>query len=373
MNIHINKNTLTRMIKNSMILNFLYKSLGNILIFFLGIFIKQKDNCILFVSFGGRNFDDSPKAIYEYMKADIRFQDYDLIYAVNKNIKSEHKEAIAIDTIKYYITVLKAKCWITNVSIARGLDFSRRQALYFNTWHGIPIKYLENNKVEKFDFMNVQGAFDKDIFMKLFKLNDYQMLEFGLPRNDVLVINNNSEYIEQLRIKFNLNETNKIILYAPTFRKYDANYNKFINLDHWIDVLGENYYILLRRHSAETNKIIYSSKNIIDVSNYYSLNDLILLSDILISDYSSIFFDYSITHKPMFYYIFDFKKYNESNGFFINIFDEIDGSKNEEELLKIVINSSNSDKTIKFCEKYNQYYGNATKKTVDFIYKKLKG
>ncbi|MBQ7037485.1 MAG: CDP-glycerol glycerophosphotransferase family protein, partial [Clostridia bacterium] len=120
----------------------LYYYVFSFLLSALRLFVKPDDKLILFNSFGGRKYDDSPKAIFEKMQKDPRFQDYKKVWAFHN---PEGKEipgvtCIKTDTFRYFVTALRARVWITNSSVERGLNFKGKNTYYFNTWHGTPIK-----------------------------------------------------------------------------------------------------------------------------------------------------------------------------------------------------------------------------------------
>ena len=142
--------------------------------------------------------------------------------------------------------------------------------------------------------------------------------------------------------------------------------------------MGEQYVFLLRAH-YEVAEIINTNKNskfVYDVSDYKSLDDLMIVSDLLISDYSSIFFDYSIMNKPMICYTYDYDKYSKNRGMYFDIRDEIEGgSLSEDELIEMILKLNkklNIEKVEKFRNKYVQCYGNATELSVDKIYENIK-
>jgi CDP-glycerol glycerophosphotransferase len=100
-----------------------------------------------------------------------------------------------------------------------------------------------------------------------------------------------------------------------------------------------------------------------------------IASDLLISDYSSIFFDYSILEKPMFHFTYDYDRYNKERGLYFDIREQIDGSSIEDELInkiKKLNKSKNIESVIKFRNKYVEVYGNATTSSLDIIYTKIK-
>lgn len=370
-----------------------YYFIGSISLKVLGIFVRTDDKLILFTSYGGRKYDDSPKVIYENMIKDNRSKDYKFVWGFQNpdahNIAVGRK--IKTDTIAYFLTALRAKCWITNSSIERGLSFKKKKTFYFNTWHGVPIKKMgsdlseNNSSFKKFgksdiDVMCAQGAYDRDIFSRVFCIDKEKFLVSGLPRNDILSCYSADEVLK-LKQKLSLPLNKKIILYAPTFREYNKDANKRcvidppINWKNWEKELGNTYHIIFRAH-YEVSKIMNIKNNafVSDYSAYDNLNELMIVSDILISDYSSIFFDYSIMQKPMLHFTYDYEEYAKKRGMYFDIRNELHGADNECELLQILETldvEEEKKNTNKFKSKYVEEYGTASKKALDCIYRSI--
>lgn len=126
----------------------IYTALGSAFINILKIFVKSDDRLVLFSSFGGKKFDDSPRAIYELMRKDPRFKNYRLVWCLNSPEKFDIPDQFKVkaDTIQYFIKTLQARVWITNSAMERGLHYCGKNTFYFNTWHGTPIKKMGSDK-----------------------------------------------------------------------------------------------------------------------------------------------------------------------------------------------------------------------------------
>lgn len=383
------KQKLTNLLKYNKILFAIYHYAITLFVNGLKFFVKSDDHLILFNSFAGRKYDDSPKAIFEAMKVDQRFKGYKLVWAFHEPDKFslDGAEKIQTDGIKYFITALKARVWITNSSVERGLSFKGKHTFYLNTWHGSPIKKMgtdiaadsktfRSTRISIVDIMNTQSYFEADIFSKCFGIPRDHFIEVGLPRNDTLA-NYTAEEQEQIRRKLGLPTDKKIILYCPTFREYEKDENLGVvlappmDLKKWEADLGNQYVLLFRAH-YEVSKIMEIQENdfVRNVTDYPALNDLMIASDILISDYSSIFFDYSIMDKCMIHFTYDFDKYEEKRGMYFDIRDYLSGADSEDgviAILKDVDTEKEIEKTVAFRNKYMNFYGEASKKTVDCI------
>ncbi|MGW8424551.1 CDP-glycerol glycerophosphotransferase family protein [Peribacillus simplex] len=387
------KSIIKRILKSFPFIYYTYNILGSFAINLLKLFIKSEKNLILFVSFGGKKYDDSPKVIYEFLKNCNEYRDYKFVWAFENpdNFALSNNEKVKIDTLKYYIVALRARVWVTNSSIQRGLNFKRKETLYLNTWHGTPIKKMgldiaKNKKsppllsnMSTIDIMLSQSNFETDIFSRVFKIPRERFLACGLPRNDELVKVSTKD-TKLIRDKLGIKTDKKIILYAPTFREYEQdNTLKFtlappIDFEKWNQELGEDYMILLRAH-YEVGKVLNVPKYnefIINVSDYSNLNDLMIISDVLISDYSSIFFDFSLLQKPMICYAYDLDAYTQFRGMYFDINKELPGGaiKTEDELLNKILNLDYTYEcklTKAFQEKYVKYSGDATQVAVESI------
>jgi len=383
------KHRLSNFLKYNKVAYAIYFYIMSFCINFLKLFIKTDDRLILFNSFAGRKFDDSPKAIFEAMLTDPRFKDYKFVWAFHQPEEFDIKgaEKIKTDGFQYFKTALSARVWITNSSVERGLRFRGKNTFYLNTWHGSPIKKMGSDiasENQSFgtksgyrpDVMNTQSLFEAEIFSKCFGIPRNQFIEVGLPRNDVLA-NYTDEVRCEIRKKLGISPEKKVILYCPTFREYDKDENRGVvlappmNLDKWEKMLGDSYVLLFRAH-YEVSKVMEVKENefVRNMTNYPSLSDLMIASDILVSDYSSIFFDYSIMDKCMLHFTYDFDKYEKKRGMYFDIRDYLSGADNEEELIAYLSKLSYSeeiDRTRIFRDKYVNFYGNAARQTADCI------
>lgn len=388
------KKKITYFLKYNKLAYHIYFYLMSVVINILKLFVKPENNLILFNSFAGRKYDDSPKEIFQAIKNDPRFNNYNLVWALHEPNKFYIPGATVIktDNLKYFIVTLKARAWITNSSMERGLRFKGRNTFYFNTWHGTPIKCMGNdlndmnesfglkkNNFCPYDSFCSQGEYETGIFSRAFNIPLERILNVGLPRNDILA---NYTHImrTEIRKKLHISNDKIAVLYCPTFREYekDENYGVIsappMNLAKWEQELGEKYILLFRAH-YEVSRVMDIKENdfIRNVTDYPSLNELIIASDILVSDYSSVFFDFSITEKPMLFFCYDYDKYALRRGMYFDIRTWINGADNEDELIRLISKTEcgKSIKTRRFKDEFVNYYGTATTKCVDYIAERL--
>lgn len=390
----MNTLSLINRVKYSKTIYTIYYYIGSWLISLLKLFVKTDDKLIVFASFGGRKYDDSPKAIYEAMLKDNRFDRYSLVWAFMQPDKFEipRGEKVKIDTFTYYKKLLSARVWVTNSSMNRGLDFAGKHTFELNTWHGSAIKRMgadinkgntsfgiKSSKKNK-SVMLAQSEYDVDVFTQAFRMKKEDFRIVGLPRNDELA-HATREYHEAMKQTLGVSSDKKAILYAPTFREYDKDSGNNvilippIDLQLWKEELGKDYVLLFRAH-YEVAKVMGIEDNdfVKNVSSYPSLNDLMIASDMLISDYSSIFFDYAIQGKPMLCYCYDYEKYAVKRGMYFDIREWLSYASDEAqllELIKITDVNMESDATKRLQEQYVTEFGSASQKSLDIIYNEI--
>ena len=211
------------------------------------------------------------------------------------------------------------------------------------------------------------------------------MLETGYPRNDILY-NIDENKVKEIKEKLKLPLDKKVILYAPTWRDddaYDVGKVKFklrLELDKLEKSISDDYIVLVRNHYLITDSDVDDYGCFaIDVSKYDDIAELYLISDVLITDYSSVFFDFANLKRPMLFYMYDLEKYEQTlRGFYIDISSEVPGPilKTTEEVIDALkhiddIKVEYSDKYEEFCNKFcNLEDGNSSKRIVEKVWGK---
>ena len=369
-----------------------YYYCGTALLRVLKLLVSPDDKLILFSSFGGRKFDDSPRAIYESMLNDKRFADYKFVWAFIDPDKFDvpRGQKIGTDGLRYYVTALKARVWVTNSTIERGLSFKGKKTFYYDTWHGTPLKTMgrdvaAGNKAFgtkggfPVDVMTAQGDYEADIFSRVFNIPRDNFRVIGLPRNDELV-NFTDSRREQLRAQLGIAPGTTAILYAPTYREYEQSavgvkMSLPVDFKKWRQVLGESYKLLFRAHYEVAKSMAITDDGFVhNVSDYSSLNDLMIASDVLITDYSSLFFDYSIMGKPMLCFAYDYDEYAAKRGLYFDVRELLPSAESEDALLSLLGNLPlEAVEQVKvFREKYVTEFGRAAELSLDIIANELK-
>ena len=388
------KSKIKAFIKNNKLFYRLYYLMGSFFLRVLGVFIKTDPNLLLFVCYGGRKFDDSPRVVYEYLQEKPVSKDHRYVWAFTEPEKyPDIKDSVKIDTFSYYITALRAGYWITNSSVSRGLNFKKKATKNILFTHGLTaIKRIGSDVPssgdafvtafhETFDMVFVEGRKEVPILATGWKVPESVFHMTGLPRNDDLVGATKAE-CENIKCHLGIPKDKKVILYAPTFRdnarSADGRHALGIPMDlnMWKKHLGTEYVLLITAH-YEVAKLLDSLPDngfVINAFGYPELNDLLKVADILISDYSSIVFDYAILERPIYCYGYDYENYLVQRGSYTDINQLFcDGVIRNEETLRDKILHIDYDAQCLFTkryikEKYIASYGDAARKSVEIIF-----
>lgn len=297
-----------------------------------GCFVSMDDKMIIF-SGHTRKYNDSPRAIYEYMIARPEFKSYKFIWALED---PGHVDVpgpaikIKADTLEYFKYTLMARYWIACVNIERSLHYKKKKCSYLNTWHGVAFNCIGNaaGGRKDYDFSHIdyfcyESEYQKTIFKRDFNVRDDALIPSGLPRNDGLY-HVTDEEIVAIKKKLGLPLDKKILMYAPTWRdSYDkgASYaiKPPVDLQKWEKLLSDKYVLLFRTHAYTTKLLgVEFDDFCLDFTSYPVINDLFKVADILISDYSACIADYSILERPVICFAYDYDDYKSTRGLYID-------------------------------------------------------
>ena len=392
------KNKIKHLIKNN---PFLYEICFHTYSWIMKLFCAVSpvnNNRILFCSLSGRNFDDSPKAIYDEILNRHEFDDWELYWAFKnpENFSIPRGEVIKFGGLSYWKTLFSSKVWIGNGGIDNGLDLSPFNRVVVNTWHGSVLKksegeensdavlkhYRSNKKMDNRTIRCIQNDFDLKTYTRLFRASSDCFLKSGLPRNDIL-LKYSDEDKRRIKEQLGIEDHKKIILYMPTYREYLIN-DSFqtyiappISFEKWEKELSGDYVFFIRAHYAVVSALnIQENTFLRDVSKYEPLSELYLIADLLITDYSSCFYDYSILEKPVLCFAYDREEYEAKRGLYLTLEDVMPCGifYNENELIdkiKTIDYDAEHKRMIEFKKKWLKYYGNASKDVVDAILSKM--
>ena len=299
-------------------------------------------NAVLFESFQGKVIGDSPYDIYLGLK-DAR-PDLQFIWVTAPATKAPAgTTGVAFGSAAYLRALATSKYLVNNSNFP---PYFRKAAgqIYLQTWHGTPLKRLgrdiaQNNLTKSYldtmdreakawDYLISPNAFCTEIFPTCFGYAG-QILETGYPRNDKLT---NATEDERKRIRESIGVSDPsvtVVMYAPTWRDYSrtatGNWQSVFYLDENLE-LPEGFKLIYRGHSNthEAHKD-GGSERFIDVTRYPNITDLYLAADVLITDYSSVMFDYTVTGKPIIFMTPDLERYRAERGFYFDFETEAPG------------------------------------------------
>ena len=371
-------------------------------------YIPTNNKMILFVSYHGRGYLCNPKYIHKYMESREEYKDYKYIWAVKKvkDVNINNSKVVRYNGIRYFYYLARSKYWIINCKMPKYI-LKKENQIYIQTWHGTPLKRLAHDinigedktfyrtkvtkeemtksydtDVKKYDYFISPNAFSTEKFKSSFKVRQEIIIESGYPRNDYLTDITENEILN-LKNKYNIPLEKKVILYAPTWRDNSFTNKGYIfelkaNYNLWKDKLGDEYIVIFKPHYLIINKYNNEDLNgfLYTVNENEDINELYVISDILVTDYSSVFFDYAILKRPIYFYMYDLKEYEENlRGFYLDINSDLPGDiiTNESDLLEAILDNKNYlienyIKLIRFNNIYNKLQdGKCCEKVVDNI------
>lgn len=320
--------------------------------------VKIEARTVIFESYNGRSYADSPRAIYEAMLSDQRFTDFNFTWVFRR--PGDYSQALAgkprTRIVKYrspaYLRAYAAaKYWVTNSMIPLEVPKRPGQVL-LQTWHGTPLKRLRNDIVAdtqnamnsvkdfkrkndadtiRYDYMVSPSRFASRVFESAFDLKRLHkegiLIETGYPRNDYL-FNFKPADIDGIKDQLGLPANKKVLLYAPTWRddQHTATrgyiYQSPTDWDYLQEKLADEWVILFRAHYMVANAFSFAKYQgfIYNVSDLDDVSQLYVVADALMTDYSSVFFDYANLKRPMLFYMYDLDHYkDELRGFYFDV------------------------------------------------------
>lgn len=300
-------------------------------------------DAVVFSSFMSRNATDSVLEIFRELQRTR--PELELYWAVEDGSVSVPRGAkkLVKRTRKWFEVLSKARYLVNNVGAIEGYG-NRDFQTFVQTWHGTPFKLvgkaelnhdgfiheIEAKRIEAeasaWDYFVSQNDFMSKVAAVDFGFNG-DIIRTGYPRNDRLARVTERERIE-LRAKLGIAEDETVILYAPTWREASAN-GRAAKLSSMFDVnelakeMNRPFTVLLRGHNyhAADSRKSRSAKSVKDVTHYHDVNELMIVSDLLVTDYSSIMFDYLVTGKPIVYYAPDLDEYTALRGAYFDLAD----------------------------------------------------
>jgi CDP-glycerol glycerophosphotransferase len=298
---------------------------------------------IVFVSWKGKQCGDNPRAIADELRR--RGDDREHIWAVTdwSVAAPDGARTVLTGTEDYYEALGRSRYLIANDDMR--LNYHKRDGqIYVQTWHGTPLKrigfdieqpqfisgvsYFDQlaDDVAKWDLLLSPNPFSTAIMRRAFRY-DGEIYESGYPRNDVLHSGDADRITADVRRRLGLPEGKRVALYAPTWRDnqyYASGRYRFdfrLDLERAWQELGDGYVILIRGHHHMADDVPAGTRPgfTINVTDYPDISELFLVSDVLITDYSSVMFDFAPTGRPILFFTYDLEQYRDNlRGFYFD-------------------------------------------------------
>ena len=372
----------------------------------MNVILPVNAHRIVLSSSVAKSYSGNPKALYEELVREGLDKEYQCVWFYEKHtfdIPGRHIQ-VKYGRLKYLFYMATAKFLIFD---ARQPEFLRKRSksIYLQTWHGTPLKKLAldmdtvfmagetdiesykesfRKNASTWDYLISQNPFSTETFRRAFDFNK-EMLETGYPRNDSLFRHNNPDDIKEIKNKLGIDENKRVMLYAPTWRDDTSfglgryRYTAALDIDAMKEAFSDEYILIIKHHylvEDNTDWSVYDGfvrvfDQSVDIAQMY------LIADILITDYSSVMFDYSILKRPMYFYCYDLEKYKDVlRGFYFDFENNAPGpiSLSTAELILDIKHEEHeayTDKYAEFVSAYNPWDNvNSSKNVLDVIFKR---
>jgi CDP-glycerol glycerophosphotransferase len=244
-------------------------------------------------------------------------------------------------SLAYYRSLARARWLVNNVNFP---DFVRKRpgTVHVQTHHGTPVKVMGVDqgafpvgssgldlpglmrRCDRWDFSITSNPHSTEVWERAYP-STYETLEYGYPRNDRLALAGPAE-TREARALLGIPPDQTAVLYAPTHREYLAGFEPLVDLDELADGLGPDTVLLVRAHYFYPGASVSSRSDVIDVSAYPCIEDLLVAADVLVTDYSSVMFDYGVLDRPIVVYAPDWDAYVRTRGVTFDLLAEPPGA-----------------------------------------------
>ncbi|MFI6087517.1 CDP-glycerol glycerophosphotransferase family protein [Streptomyces sp. NPDC051218] len=308
--------------------------------------LPVKKGTVVFESHLGKQYSDSPRAIYEEMRR--QGLDFDAVWSYADSPEGFPRDATLVRrwSLPYLKALAQAEFWVDNQSYPLKLT-KRPGTTYIQTWHGSALKRMgfdepawklrskarqeeQQRVLDRFDRFLVRSEHDVRTLAKALRLKEKVLLRVGYPRNDALVRAKRAEDASGVRergplaAELGIPDDKRVLLYAPTFRRHGGRHGRFelpFDVERFAEEFGDRYVLLVRSHYLNHVVLPPSVRGrVIDVSAHHDVTPLYELADAMITDYSSVMFDYALLDRPMLFFTYDYEEYvHEGRGTYFDL------------------------------------------------------
>ncbi|PBC82830.1 MULTISPECIES: bifunctional glycosyltransferase family 2 protein/CDP-glycerol:glycerophosphate glycerophosphotransferase [unclassified Streptomyces] len=362
--------------------------------------LPVKKRTVVFESHLGKQYSDSPRALYEEMRR--QGLEFEAIWSYAGSPKGFPKDATLVKrwSLPYLKALAQAEFWVDNQSYPLKLT-KRPETTYLQTWHGSALKNMgfdqpalkaqtrqqqaeQQRSLDRFDRFLIRSEHDVHTLARAFRLKEKTLLRVGYPRNDALVRARQREADRGVRergplaAKLGIPDDKTVLLYAPTFRKAGGRHGRFelpFDVERFADRFGDRYVLLVRSHYL--NHVVLPPTvqgRIIDVSGHHDVTPVLELADGLITDYSSVMFDYALLDRPLVFFTYDYDEYvHEGRGTYFDLLEHAPGPvvRTEDDFHQAIKafdsqSAEYAESRREFVAKFGEYdQGNAAQSIVD--------
>lgn len=300
----------------------------------------EPENAVFFRTDMGGSAGDSALAIQQELQR--RGADLKYYWAVKDNSipVPPGGEAVIDGSEKWTEKIARSRFIVNNYGAIQGyLDHDHQ--VYIQTWHGTPLKIIglsewkhlngsqewldqKREAAGYWDYLVTASPFTTELFPTEF-LFEGTTLELGMPRNDRLAVAT-SEDRSAILEKLGINPQQKVLLYAPTYRDYLRNNWRAaaydgLDLEQLSEKLGPEWTIITRGHSfnKRAGALMRGNERVVDATFHPDIADLYIASDACVTDYSSVMFDYSVTRKPLYFFVPDLEDYLSTRPMYMDL------------------------------------------------------
>ncbi|MDX3588148.1 MULTISPECIES: bifunctional glycosyltransferase/CDP-glycerol:glycerophosphate glycerophosphotransferase [Streptomyces] len=349
--------------------------------------MPMRRRLVVFESHLGRQYSDSPRAIYEEMRR--QGLDFEAVWSYTGRPEGFPADATLVRrwSLPYLRALARAEFWIDNQSFPLKLT-KRPGTTYIQTWHGSALKRMgfdepgwklksraeqaeQQRTLDRFDHFLIRSEHDVRTLAKAFRLREKVLLRVGYPRNDALVRARGAAERPSLAAELGIPADKRILLYAPTFRHQgQRRFTLPFDVERFAESFGDEYVLLVRAHYLNHVVLPPSVRGrVIDVSAHHDVTPVLALADALITDYSSVMFDYALLDRPMLFFTHDYEEYvHEGRGTYFDLLERAPGPivRTEDELHSVLRSMSLDEQTLKYAaarERFTAAFGEYDKGT----------
>ncbi|WP_329205906.1 CDP-glycerol glycerophosphotransferase family protein [Streptomyces sp. NBC_01696] len=297
-----------------------------------GLVGRELRDTVLYSSFDGRQYSDSPRAVHEELARRGTGVEHLWVVRDQQAVVPPGTRAVALHSAEWYEALARSRWVVTNTQLPEWFERAEGQFVV-QTWHGTPLKrigrdlagtphadtaYMESmpHRAAQWSVLVSPNRFSTPVLRRAFG-HTGEVLECGYPRNDLLYAPDRAKVTAAVRERLGVPEGKRIVLYAPTWREDRPKQGGLYGLDLQLDleqarkVLGDDHVLLVRRHYLVGGSVP-SSDFVRDVSRHPDVAELMLISDVLVTDYSSLMFDFAQTGRPMLFHTYDLEHYRDT-------------------------------------------------------------